>query len=602
MEVLAEALITRPDLVRTTDLLLEREHLAPDHTAVQVPDGDAWVGLTTRHLAADVRDVARGLIAAGIEAGAAVAIMAETSYAWCVADLAAWSAGLVVVPIYPTSSPTQVRSMLTDSGAVALIAGSEELAAVARDGGATRVWVADGVAHHGLDALVALGVGVSDAEVEARRTVAGSEDVATICYTSGTTGTPRGARITHGNLVRLALNVQAQYSETVREDAATIIVLPLAHVLARALQLLAIGTGMRIAHLADPTRLVASLPRLRPTFLVVVPRVLEKVREAARARAGERRLGGVFAAAERTAVAWGRHLEERQDEATASAGLGLRVRHGAFHRLFYRRMRELFGGRIEYLLSGAATLDPELNLFFRGAGIPVIEGYGLTETTAPATGTPIGDLRAGSVGTPIPGTAVRISPQGEVEIRGIGVCAGYTDPTATAQAFRDGWFRTGDLGRLDDRGRLWLLGRVKDVIVTAGGKNVSPGPWEAAVALDPLIAHAVLVGEARPYCAAVLLLDREALTLWAPRTGQRELLALVRQPTALPGVVVTNPALTEHLGRAVDRANAAVSRPERARRFAAVVADLDEAVTPTMKLRRSAYLERAGGIIEDLYR
>lgn len=600
-EVMTAALAQRSDLLRTTDLLADRERSAPDHIAVEIHDGEAWHGLTTRDLGHDVREVARGFIGAGLEPGDRVAIMAETSYSWCVADLAAWWAGLVPVPVYPTSSARQVRAILTDSGALALIAGTESLAAIAREGGADRVWVFDGVSRHGLAEVATLGREIDEAALEVRRQLARPEDVATIAYTSGTTGEPRGARITHANLVQLALNVQAQYSGTVREGARTIVVLPLAHVLARALQLLAIGTGMRIAHLGDPKQLVPALPHLRPTFLVVVPRIMEKVLQAARERASESHLGRVFEAAERTAIAWGRHLQERQDDPRARAGMLLRARHTAFDRLFYRRIRTLFGGEIEYLLSGAAPLAADLNLFFRGAGIPIIEGYGLTETTGPATGTPTDDLRAGCVGRPIPGTAVRISPHGEVEIRGVGVCDGYTDPAATGEAFADGWFRTGDLGHLDESGRLWLSGRAKDVLVTAGGKNVTPGPWEASLAVDPLIAQAALVGDGRPYCAALVLLDREAVAAWATRHRREDLLGLTAAPCELPGIVVEDDALRQHVGLAVERANAEVSRPERARRFLLALADLDQVLTPTMKLRRAAYLDRATELVDRLY-
>lgn len=608
-------MIERPPLappeetLRTaTDLLLARERTAPQHLAFDVPAGDDWRGVTTSAFADHVRATARGLIAAGVARGDAVVVMSPTRYEWTVVDLAGWWAGAVVVPIYDTASPTQVAQVLHDSRPrVVVVSGTDERTVVeeALAGSdsltAPTIWTIDpGPAD--LDALRALGTDVQDAELEERRAAVGPEDVATIVYTSGTTAAPRGVRITHGNLVAVVRNVQAAYGEVIHDRASTVIFLPLAHVLARGLQLVAIAAGMRVAHLADPKAVVATLPRLRPTFLVVAPRVLQRIRAAVAAKAVKAHLGRVYADADATAVRWGAHLERQQDDPAARPAVGLRLKHALYDRLFYRRIRDLLGGRIGYLLSGAATLGAELALYFRGVGVPVIEGYGLTETTAPATGQLPGDLRAGTVGVPIPGTAVRIGDDGEIQVRGVGVVPGYTDPADDVAAFTaDGWFRTGDLGVLDDRGHLTVVGRLKDTIVTASGKNIEPAPWEAAVGAHPLVAHAVMVGTDRPYAGALLLLEREELRGWAEAHERAELLAAAATAPGGAGTVLDDSALHQLLQAAVEAANAARSRAEAVKQFRAVLIDLDEYTTPSLKLRRTAFLDAAGPLVDEVY-
>lgn len=451
--------------------------------------------------------------------------------------------------------------------------------------------------------LVARGAGVPSAVVEERRLLADLDAVATIVYTSGATAAPKGALITHGNLVGKVLSVAAAYTEVVREDGNTIIFLPLAHVLARGLQLICLANGMRIAHLADPREVVPALGALRPTFLVVVPRVLQKIQAAAAAAAANKHLGGVWAAAQRTAVAWGRHCEAVDADPATPTPLWLGLRRALFDRLFYARLRTLLGGRIDYLLSGAAALDEELSLFFRGLGVPVIEGYGLTETTAPLTGNLPGAIRSGTVGVPLPGAAVRISDQGEVLARGVGVFVGYHNPAEDTEAFSDGWFRTGDLGSLDDQGRLTLRGRLKDVIVTSGGKTVSPALWERHVEADPLVAHAVMIGEGKPYLGGLVLLDPESVQDWAAREGVTSL-ARLHLPTGGGITRIDDSRLVAAVGKAIGAANAQLARSEQVRRFALLLADLSESggiVTPTMKLKRTALADRVRGIVDSLY-
>ncbi|SDR92432.1 long-chain acyl-CoA synthetase [Paraoerskovia marina] len=592
-----------------TDLLMQRVRVAPEQVAFEVrrtADDGAWHEVTAHEFHDEVVALAKGLVAAGVEPGDSVTIMAPTRYEWALADMAAWFAGAVVVPVYETSAPAQVAAIVSDARVRLGIGGSAEHvdllteALDASDHPTLGVWSMDVPTGRSgppdLTALVRDGTRISDDVLEERRLHADLDAVATIVYTSGTTGAPRGAELTHRNLVGKVLNVAAGYQEVVYEGGSTIIFLPLAHVLARGLQLVCLANGMRIAHLSDPRDVVPTLAVLRPTFLVVVPRVLQKIRGAAAGAAEAKHLGAVWSAAQRTAVERGR-AEERGEKPSA----WLAARHRVFDAVFFRRLRALMGGRIDYLLSGAAPLDADLALFFRGIGVPVLEGYGLTETTAPLTGNLPSDSRAGSVGVPLPGSTVRISDEGEVLARGTGVFAGYRNPADNADAFVDGFFRTGDLGSLDDDGRLTLHGRLKDVIVTSGGKSVVPAAWEASIENHPLVAHAVAVGEGKPFLAGVVVLDPEALEAWGDRDGVGP-----APEVPAPGEVVEvhDDGLRATVQRAVDAANAQVSRSGQIRRFAVVVTDLSipgGMVTPTMKLKRSAFATAAATVVDGLF-
>ncbi|MFJ4223258.1 AMP-dependent synthetase/ligase [Microbacterium sp. NPDC089695] len=581
-----------------TDLLVARVAAAPDHVAFEVDDAaqpGTWRPVTTRQFADAVSALAKGFIARGVQPGDPIAIMAPTRYEWAVADLASWYAGAVVVPIYDSSSPSQVDAIVADAGVRLAIGGTAAHADLLRaafdraPGDALGAWTMDAAESGSLADLVASGADVSDDELQARRTTATQDDAATIVYTSGTTGAPKGVVLTHRNFLGQVLNIAAAYHEIVRENGNTVIFLPLAHVLARGLQLICLASGMRIAHLSDPSTVVATLDTLRPTFLVVVPRVLQKIQAAAGDKAADKGLSAVWAKAVSTAISWGRRAEAIDRGERVGAELALTLRRRLFDAVFFRRLRTVMGGRVEYILSGGAALDADVSLFFRGIGVPVIEGYGLTETTAPLTGNLPGRITSGTVGPPLPGLTVRIADDGEVLARGVGVFRGYRDPEHDGEAFVDGFFRTGDLGRLDDRGNLVLEGRVKDVIVTSNGKTVVPTRWESTVESDPLVSHAVMVGEGKPYLSALLVLDPEQAAAAAPTGGD------IR--------VVDDPALRERLQRAVDAANALVARSEQVRRFTVVLADLDdrELVTPTMKLKRSVVLDRAVATVEALY-
>ena len=615
MKEFSTPLLVEPSSHRNaTELLMQRFRTAPDHVAFEVrtPGGavtDPWRQVTTRQFVEEVRALAKGLIAAGLQPGESLAIMSPTRYEWAVADMAAWFAAAVVVPVYETSALPQVAAVLDDADVRLAIAGTAGHALLLDQGfeeaGRTSlgVWTMDARPGADLAELAQRGAAVPDSAVEERRLLPDLDTVATIVYTSGTTAAPKGALITHGNFVGQVLNVGAAYTGVVREGGNTVIFLPMAHVLARGLQLICLANGMRIAHLSDPKDVVPALGVLKPTFLVVVPRVLQKIQASAAAAAAQKHLGRVWAAAQRTAVEYGRFAEAHDADASVRAPFGLRARHAVFNRLFYARLRALVGARLDYLLSGAAALDAELSLFFRGLGLPVIEGYGLTETTAPLTGNMPGAISAGTVGVPMPGTTVRISDRGEVLARGVGVFAGYRRAADNQDAFTDGYFRTGDLGELDELGRLTLKGRIKDVIVTAGGKTVTPAIWEGYVEGDPLVAHAVMVGEGKPYLGGLVLLDPESVTAWAERQGIADLAGL-RIPDNGGTLQIEDARLLSTIGKAVCAANAKLARSEQVRKFVLLLADLSEAngmVTPTMKLKRTAFTERARHIVENLY-
>lgn len=602
-----------------TDLLVNRFKQAPQHIAFEARSHGAslsapWRQISTSEFMDEVAAAARGLIASGVQAGDRVLIMAQTQYLWAVADHAALFTGAVVVPVYDTASDEQLRAIIIDAQPAAAFAGDDVIArrlaaaATYANGSTVATWVFDYAPHSArtgdvgsMTELAALGTLVTPDELETRRVTAALDDIATIVYTSGTTGTPKGALITHRNLVGQVLNTADAYREVVKESGNTILFLPLTHVLGRALQLICVANGMRVAHLSNPKDVVQALAILQPTFLVVVPRVLEKIQAAAAASARQKKVEPLWSAAVTVAQSWGVHLENLDQHQATRAPIWLRVQRAVFDRLFYKRLRAVMGNRIEYLLSGAATLQPELARFFRGIGVPVIEGYGLTETTAPLTGGRPGSLVAGNVGRPLPGNSVRISENGEVLAQGVGVFAGYRDQAQNAAAFVDGYFRTGDLGKLHADGSLSLHGRLKHVIVTSTGYTVSPEAWEQAVEAHPLVAHATLVGTDRPYLTALLVLDQEATAAWF-----KSLDMPVPSAVTTADVAVCNDVqLTAELAHAVEAANASVSPSQRVQywRNISIGEDAtDRFVTPTMKLKRQALVAELTPVVDELYR
>ena len=487
-------------------------------------------------------------------------------------------------------SVEQIRWILTDSGAVAVFAGDARCAegiAAAQAAKVEAVWQIDG----GLDALAGTGEGVTAGEIDRRRDPVTAATLATIVYTSGTTGRPKGCMISHGNLteaVRAITGVPGVRERVLTEGSSSLFFLPLSHILARVVALCLVHDGQRIDFLSDPGELPAELAAFRPTILLAVPRVFEKVAAAAREQAeaeGHRRL---FAAAETTAIAYSR--------AGHRAGALLRLRHAVFDRLVYARLRAALGGRAAWAVSGGAPLNQELGHFLRGAGITIMEGWGLTETTGPVTMNPPAVQKIGSAGLPLPGCAVRIAPDGEVEVTGPVVFGGYWhDRQATTQVFDGRWLRTGDLGRCDDDGFLYITGRKKDLIITAGGKNVVPAVLEDRLREHWLIDECVVVGDQRPYIAALVTLDQAAFARWRRRQG--------KPASATAGDLSQDPDLLAAVREAVDRANTAVSRAEAIKRFRILPGGfaVGDELTQIQKVRRDYVLAKFATDVEALY-
>lgn len=611
-EAATEQLVELDPQTNVTDGVLELAESSPGQAVYAVPNGaGGWVDVSITEFLAEVRRTAKGLIGLGVEPGDRVAVMAATGYGWAVADQAIWFAGGISVPIYETSSAHQIAHLLADSGARLVLVGDEELRQKVRSGanmaGSSK---SDEVGVEILpigsamerEQIASHGAEVSEELLEAARATAGLDDVATLVYTSGTTGKPRGVRITHRNLAEGAANI-LPFASTILgdQDSRTLLFLPLAHVLARAVQLICLHRGVQVAHAASPATLIDDLGSFRPTWLLAVPRVFEKVYHGAAAAAHARGKGKIFEAAKNTAIEYSVALQAEAAGTGKGPGAGLRARRALFAKLVYSTLHDRLGGAVEYMISGASPLNPEIAHFFTGIGLPVQEGYGLTESTAPITLNIPGATRIGSVGLPVPGNTVRIAEDGEILLKGPVIFSGYHEAEeATAEAFDpEGFFRSGDLGSLDEDGFLTITGRKKELIVTAGGKNVHPTPLEEAVRADAMVAQVVVVGDGRPFVGALVTLDPEAVNRWAEHAGHGELSI----SEALADVEVAA-QLEQKVQHVVDQANELVSRAESVRRFTLLDIEFSEGsghLTPSMKLRRHKVLEDFNDVVEALY-
>nr|WP_297426198.1 AMP-dependent synthetase/ligase [uncultured Actinotalea sp.] len=584
-----------PDLA-IPGLLARRLAQDPHATLVErkAALGSVWSPVSVQAFADQVTAVARGLLALGVAPGDRVSLMSRTRYEWTLLDFAVWAVGAVPVPVYETSSPEQVAWILSDAGvrlAVVETRAHASLTESVRDRAPElgQVLVLDeGAVEH----LVTAGRAVPAAEVDrrGRATVAG--DLATIIYTSGTTGRPKGVELTHGNFVALALEgVAGLHDVCAAPGSRTLLFLPLAHVFARFIEVLCVASGAVLGHTPDTKNLVADLGTFRPTFLLAVPRVLERVYNAAEQKAGSGARLRLFRWAAKTSIVWSRALDTAGGPSPV-----LRAQHRVADRLVLSRLRETLGGAVRYAVSGGAPLGERLGHFYRGLGLTVLEGYGLTETTAPTAVNRPGAVRIGTVGPPFPGTALRIADDGEVQVRGPHVFRGYHgDPEATAAALDDGWFRTGDLGELDESGALRITGRSKEIIVTAGGKNVAPALLEDRLRGHPLVSQVVVVGDARPYVGALVTLDAEMLPGWLAAHGLPEMDVATAS---------TAPEVLAALDRAAERANETVSRAESVRRLRVLTTDFTEEnghLTPSLKVRRAAVLSDFATEVDALY-
>lgn len=584
-----------PD-ANTTDLLVQRVAATPDSVLFSLPKADGgWSPVTTKEFYDQVIALAKGFAAAGIQPGDKVGLMCKTRYEWTLIDFAMWFAGAVLVPIYETSSPAQVKWNLSDSDAIAIIVETPdhfarfdevhpELPAI------RNVWQID---LGDLDKLTAAGTGVSDEEIERRRNLAVGSDIATLIYTSGSTGKPKGCVLTHSNFVELSRNSAVALKEVVAapEGASTLLFITTAHVFARFIAVLSVHAGVRVGHQPDTKQLLPSLGTFKPTFLLAVPRVFEKVYNVSEQKAEAGGKGKIFRAAADTAVAYS------MAQGTGKIPFGLKVKFALFDRLVYGKLRTAMGGNVKYAVSGSAPLGPRLGHFYHALGITILEGYGLTETTAPATVNLATKSKIGTVGPALPGVAVRIADDGEIMVKGIDVFKEYwKNPEATAATFDGDWLKTGDLGSFDSEGFLTITGRKKEIIVTAGGKNVAPAALEDPIRANPLVGQVVVVGDKKPFISALITLDPEMLPVWLNNNDEDAGMS-VEEAT-------TNPAVLAEVQRAIDAANENVSRAESIRKFTVLPIELTEAsghLTPKLSIKRNVILDDFAGEIESMY-
>jgi long-chain acyl-CoA synthetase len=591
-EVTNPAVIPAATTGNLTNLIAERAWFEPDRITMSRPLGDGWQPLTARQVEEEIRATAKGLVAAGIQIGDRVAIMARTRYEWTILDFAIWYAGGCVVPIYDTSSAEQVDWILNDSGAVGLIVETPALRETVTSvlpAHTRRIWV---MTEDVLAQLRADGSGISDDEIERRRNSLLPETLATLIYTSGTTGRPKGVQLTHGNFLAECGNVVEAASDLfLKPGGSTLLFLPVAHVFGRMVQIGAIYAGLHLAHCSDPVgRLQPDLASFKPTFVLAVPRIFEKIYNGAEARADGAGKGKIFRKAAEVAIAY----SEAQDRRGFNPLLTLK--HAIFDKLVYSKIRLAMGGSVEAAISGGAPLGKRLGHFYRGAGITILEGYGLTETTAGATLNVTQNLRVGSVGRPIPGTSIKIADDGEVLIKGAIVMRGYWQNDAANQEVFDGqWFRSGDLGKLDDEGFLYITGRKKELIVTAGGKNVAPAVLEDRLRAHPLVSQCMVVGDNQPFIASLITIDADMLKGW---------IASNNKTGATIETLVNDPDLHAVIQTAVDEANKAVSKAESIRKFAILAKDFSIAngeMTAKLSLKRHVIAEHYAAEITALF-
>ena len=576
-----------------TELIAHRAWFEPERVIMSRPLGDGWQQVTAREVESEVRATAKGLVAAGINIGDRVAIMARTRYEWTILDFAIWFAGGCVVPIYETSSAEQIDWILSDSGAVGLVVETpthRELAQSVLPSHTKHVWT---MTEDILAVLAQAGAHISDDEIDRRRNALSPDTLATLIYTSGTTGKPKGVSLTHGNFLSECGNVVQGASDLfLKPGGSTLLFLPVAHVFGRMVQIGAITAGLHLAHCSDPVgRLLPDLQSFKPTFVLAVPRIFEKVYNGAEAKAEAAGKGKIFRKAAEIAIAYSENLDAKKFNPLLS------FKRALFDKLVFSKIRATLGGAVEAAISGGAPLGSRLGHFFRGAGVTIYEGYGLTETTAGATLNITGHLRVGSVGRPIPGTSIKIADDGEVLIQGPIVMRGYwQNDQANSEGFEgERWFKSGDLGRLDENGFLYIVGRKKELIVTAGGKNVAPAVLEDRLRAHPLVSQCMVVGDNKPFIAALITIDPEMIKGW---------IATNKKDGASIATLRNDPDLIAVIQTAVDEANKAVSKAESIRKFTILSEDFTIAggqLTAKLSVKRHVVAEQYASEIDALY-
>ena len=576
-----------------TNLIAERAWFEPERIMMSRPLGDGWQPVSAREVEEEIRATAKGLIASGVQIGDRVAIMARTRYEWTILDFAIWFAGGVVVPVYDTSSAEQIDWILNDSHSVGIIVETPALAELVKTvqpSHTRNMWtMTDDV----LAVLREAGKHIGDDEIDRRRNALVPSTLATLIYTSGTTGKPKGVQLTHGNFLSECGNVVQGASELfLKPGGSTLLFLPIAHVFGRMVEIGAIASGLHMAHCSDPVgRLPMDLASFKPTFVLAVPRIFEKIYNGAEAKAEAAGKGNIFRKAAAVAIAYSEALEKHKVSPM------LKLKHGLFDKLVFSKIRAGMGGRVEAAISGGAPLGVRLGHFYRGAGVTVLEGYGLTETTAGATLNLMGAHRVGSVGKPIPGTSIKIAEDGEVLIRGPIVMQGYwQNEEANAEVFdADRWFKTGDLGKLDDEGFLYIVGRKKELIVTAGGKNVAPAVLEDRLRAHPLVSQCIVVGDNQPFIAALVTIDQDALKGWVANN---------KKDGASINELINDPDLIAVVQTAVDEANKAVSKAESIRKFTILPVDFTIAgghLTAKLSVKRHVVAKEFAQEIDALF-
>lgn len=577
-----------------TDLLLHRVNETPNLDLFSIDQGNGkWLPVTAKDFHGEVTALAKGLIAAGIQPGQAVAIMSRTRYEWVLIDFALWWVGAVSVPIYETSAPSQMEWILADSDSVALFVENDEhisrFEEIKPNAPMVRtVWKIEG---NSLTELVRAGREVTDELLEQRRRSAKLNDLATIIYTSGTTGRPKGCELLHRGFIDLSKNACVVLDDVIWVGSSTLLFLPMAHVFARFVSVIAAYAGVRVGHQPDSKNVGPAMQSFKPTFLLAVPRVFEKVYNSAEQRAEASGKGQIFRKAAYTAIAYSKALD------TGRVPLGLKLQHTIFDVLVYKKLRAAMGGEVKYAISGGGPLGQRLGHFYRAIGLIVLEGYGLTETTAPAMIGRPDALKIGKVGQLLPGCGIKIADDGEIWLRGSNVMRGYWRNPGATEATMDGdWFKTGDIGELDDEGFLSITGRKKELLVTAGGKNVAPAPLEDPLRANPLIGQAVVVGDNRPFIGALISLDSEMLPLWLANRGLDKTLTL-RQAAKQPEVLA-------EIQTAIDRVNKNFSKAESIRKFVVIDHELTEDsghLTPSLKIKRDAVMRDFSNFVDELY-
>ncbi|MBI1349798.1 MAG: AMP-binding protein [Actinomycetales bacterium] len=577
------------------DHIIENAEKRPDHAAISVPRGEAWVDLTSQEFLDEVKAVAKGIIANGVEPGERIGVMSRTRYEWTLVDYAIWYAGAVSVPVYETSSAEQIQWMLSDSAAVALFVEKESnkktFDEVAVDiPTVTRTWCfEDGV----IDDLKQEGAHVSDEDLEARRATLNPDSLATIIYTSGTTGRPKGCMLTHRNFMFEVDNVVWGLPDVFLEPgSSTLLFLPIAHVFGRAIQIGCVRAGVRLGHSPDIKQLLPGLQSFKPTFLLAVPRVFEKVYNSAQQKAQADGKGNIFDTAAATAIAYSESLDN------GGPGLMLKLKHALFDRLVYSKLRTAMGGNMRWAVSGGGPLGARLGHFFRGINVVILEGYGLTETSAATTVNRPSAIRVGSVGQPLPGAGVKVAPDGELLLAGDQIFIGYwNNPTATAEALEpDGWFHSGDIGEIDDDGFVRITGRKKELIVTAAGKNVAPAVLEDRLRANWLVSQCMVVGDNKPFIGCLVTIDPESFPAWKKQAGKPD--------SATVADMVDDPDLNAAIQSAVNDANKAVSHAEAIKKFTILGVDWTEEggqITPSLKLKRNVVMKEFAADVEGLY-